>query len=111
MSWVNGEDDGLPIELFRAQTSPISRLEHSRDGRRLLVCADWGEPALNVARLLPTSDMSNTANTASPWTTNPDDLAQVLFQFTSTACMLELQITNDVLQGCRPRSLASLGNR
>uniref|UniRef100_A0A5K3FKM0 LisH domain-containing protein n=2 Tax=Mesocestoides corti TaxID=53468 RepID=A0A5K3FKM0_MESCO len=71
--WVNVEEAGLPVELFRAQTSPISRLEHSRDGRRLLVCADWGEPALIVTRLSPTSDVVNTTSASAPWTTNADD--------------------------------------
>ncbi|KAL7063397.1 hypothetical protein AAHC03_01269 [Spirometra sp. Aus1] len=77
VTWVNVEDGGLPVELFRAQTSPISRLEHSRDGRRLLVCADWGEPAMVVARLTPTStDGLGGAGggNGTPWRANTEDL-------------------------------------
>ncbi|BHF59213.1 hypothetical protein SprV_0100216900 [Sparganum proliferum] len=76
VTWVNVEDGGLPVELFRAQTSPISRLEHSRDGRRLLVCADWGEPAMVVARLTPTSTdgLGGGGGNGTPWRANTENL-------------------------------------
>ncbi|VDK43521.1 unnamed protein product [Taenia asiatica] len=71
--WVNVEEAGLPVELFRAQTSPISRLEHARDGRRLLVCTNWGEPALLVARLEQRdTDCGNTSSASAPFYSNPD---------------------------------------
>uniref|UniRef100_A0A0V0J861 Protein VPRBP n=1 Tax=Schistocephalus solidus TaxID=70667 RepID=A0A0V0J861_SCHSO len=75
VTWVNVEDGGLPVELFRAQTSPISRLEHSRDGQRLLVCADWGEPAMVVARLTPSTEGGGGGGgNGSPWRANTEDL-------------------------------------
>lgn len=70
VTWVNVDDGGLPVELFRVQTSPISRLEHSKDGRRLLVCADWGEPALVVVRLSPNENASN----GTPWLANSENM-------------------------------------
>ncbi|KAL5103497.1 Protein mahjong [Taenia crassiceps] len=71
--WVNVEEAGLPVELFRAQTSSISRLEHARDGRRLLVCTNWGEPALLVARLEQRdTDCGNTNSASAPFHSNPD---------------------------------------
>nr|CDS14991.1 protein vprbp [Echinococcus granulosus] len=71
--WVNVEEATLPVELFRAQTSPICRLEHARDGRRLLVCTNWGEPALLVARLEQrNTDCGNTNSASAPFYSNPD---------------------------------------
>ncbi|CAH8841961.1 unnamed protein product [Trichobilharzia szidati] len=71
IAWVNVEEDGLPIELFHGQTSSIRRLAHTRDGERLLVCSEWGEPATLVARLRPA--MNTSSNSNSPWETISED--------------------------------------
>ncbi|CAH8520776.1 unnamed protein product [Heterobilharzia americana] len=71
IAWVNVEEDGLPIELFHGQSSSIRRLAHTRDGERLLVCSEWGEPATVVARLRPATSISSSSN--SPWETVSED--------------------------------------
>ncbi|OON18521.1 LisH [Opisthorchis viverrini] len=65
IAWVNVEEDGMPIELFHVQTSSIQRLSHTRDGERLLVCSEWGEPATVVARLR--SSVGSGSSNNSPW--------------------------------------------
>ncbi|KAA3676334.1 uncharacterized protein DEA37_0009134 [Paragonimus westermani] len=72
IAWVNVEEDGMPVELFHVQTSTIRRLDHTRDGERLLVCSEWGEPATVVARLRSASSGSGSANN-SPWEAASDD--------------------------------------
>ncbi|CAH8611913.1 unnamed protein product [Dicrocoelium dendriticum] len=71
IAWVNVEEDGMPVELSHFQTSTIRRLAHTRDGERLLVCCEWGEPATVVARLRPSSGTGSSNN--SPWETISDD--------------------------------------
>ncbi|CAL8080772.1 unnamed protein product [Calicophoron daubneyi] len=72
IAWVNVEEDGLPVELFRVQTSSIRNLAHTRDGERLLVCSEWGEPATVVARLRPSTGTTSTSGN-SPWESVSED--------------------------------------
>ncbi|VDP90175.1 unnamed protein product [Echinostoma caproni] len=67
IAWVNVEEDGMPVELFHVQTSSIRRLAHTRDGERLLVCSEWGEPATVVAQLRHSTSNSGSNNNSSPW--------------------------------------------
>ncbi|THD20911.1 HIV-1 Vpr-binding protein [Fasciola hepatica] len=73
IAWVNVEEDGMPVELFHVQTSSIRRLAHTRDGERLLVCSEWGEPATVVAQLRPSSGVGSGNSNNSPWEAVAED--------------------------------------
>ncbi|KAM7541355.1 hypothetical protein Aperf_G00000020218 [Anoplocephala perfoliata] len=62
--WVNVEEMGPSIELLHEQSQSINGLEHTRDGRRLLVYSRWGDPPLALAHL-NLRDNSETGNTTS----------------------------------------------
>ncbi|KAM3179601.1 hypothetical protein ACTXT7_000336 [Hymenolepis weldensis] len=73
--WVNVEESGPSIELFHEHSDAINRLEHSRDGRRLLMCSRWGEPSLSLARfdLRDNSETGNTASASTPFIATVDN--------------------------------------
>ncbi|VEL28733.1 unnamed protein product, partial [Protopolystoma xenopodis] len=67
VAWFNVEEEGLPVDLFHHQTTSIRRLEHTRDGARLLVCSEWGEPATLVANLQETSTETSSSSGLTHW--------------------------------------------
>lgn len=77
IAWVNVEEDGMPVELFHLQSSSIRRLAHTRDGERLLVCSEWGEPATVVAQLRPSSGIGSSGSNNSPWEAVAEDFVYV----------------------------------